>query len=146
MALTSCPKEVLPAILFCHSPPGLITYWWGNKTRPKWFRRGPNQAAVTLSPVLREAVFAAICSVNDGPKFGQMSATDVNRNAHIKEFLPLVVSVEMVLYQTLSRSLLLSGAAGLAPHLLHSGLPTYRLFCCAQRVLWLVCLPRQGND
>lgn len=77
--------------------------------------RVPNQAAVTLSPVLRAAAtshsviaFASNPRINEGQKFGEMSATDVNRNMHIQEFLLLVVTVKTVLHHTLSRGLFLS--------------------------------------
>lgn len=73
--------------------------------------RVPNQAAVTLSPVQRAAAshsvgaFATNPCISDGLKFGRMSATDVNRNMHVEEFLLLVVAVWTVLHHTLSKGL-----------------------------------------
>lgn len=73
------------------------------------FPRAPNQAAVTLSPLRAAAshsviTFAANLAVNDGQKFGQMSAKDVS----VKEFLLLVVAVRIALHHTLSKGLFLS--------------------------------------
>lgn len=73
-----------------------------------------NQVAVTLSAAPRPAASHSVIAIAAGPgisvgqKFGQMSATYVNRNTHIKGFLLLIVTVKTVLHHTISRGLFLS--------------------------------------
>lgn len=93
-----------PAILFCHSAPGLIAYWWSNRTRSNWLQGCLIRPRYPLTRPPRAAASRSLAAFAANPaKRTQRSCrdgrrqTDVNRNARVGESrLPVCHSEDAV--------------------------------------------------